>query len=161
MMSWFRRGREEARTPLEAPPEDNPAALREQVRGLVRFINESSGRLPGESVVTARRITDVLREIIDSSEVRALDVYAVISVKATVADYLPTTLTRFLAIDPGQLNLPRAAGTTPVESLQVQLDSLLDSVADLLTATQAQDADALEAQGRFLHTKFSRSDLEI
>ncbi|MEU2612113.1 hypothetical protein ABZ570_11095 [Micromonospora sp. NPDC007271] len=161
MVSWFRRRREDAPTPPDAPPEDDPAALGEQLRGLVRFINESSGRLPGESVVTARRITDVLREIIDSAEVRALDVYAVISVKATVGDYLPATLTRFLAIDPSQLNVPSAAGPTPVESLQVQLDSLLDSVVDLLAATRAHDADALAAHGRFLHTKFSRSDLEI
>lgn len=160
-MTWFRRGREAAQTPPTASPEDSPAELLGQLAELVRYINQSSGRLPGESVVTARRITDILREIIESSEVRALDVYAVISVKATVGDYLPTTLRRFLAVDPSQLDVPRAAGPTPVESLRDQLDSLLDSAAELLAATWAQDADALMTQGNFLRTKFSRSDLEI
>ncbi len=57
-----------------------------------RFVNQNSGRLPGESVVTARRITDLLREVIDTSEIRPLDVYAVISIKGILRDYLPTTL---------------------------------------------------------------------
>jgi hypothetical protein len=38
---------------------------------------------------------------------------------------------------------------------------LLDAASVLLTATHAQDADALMTQGSFLRTKFSGSDLDL
>ena len=160
-MAWFWRGREAQ--PAEPAPslEDRPATLRLNLCELNRYINQNSGRLPGESVVTARRVTDALREVIETSEVRELDIYAVVSVKGILNDYLPTTLKSFLALDPSQLNVPRAAGRTPLESLQEQLDSLWDSASAVLVATQAQDADALMTQGNFLRTKFSRSDLNL
>ncbi|WP_139307178.1 hypothetical protein [Micromonospora pattaloongensis] len=135
--------------------------MRHGLYQLVRYINQSSGRLPVESVVTARRVTDTVREIIDSSDVRPLDVYAVVLVKGIVTDYLPTTLRTFLALDPTQHDVPRAGGRTPVQSLQEQLESLWDSASAALAASRAQDADALMAQGSFLRTKFSRSDLDL
>ena len=98
-MTWFRK----LLPPLAGPPApeppvadradgDDPAALRGDLARLNRFVNQNSGRLPGESVVTARRMTDLLREVIDTSEVRPLDIYAVISVQGILQDYLPTTL---------------------------------------------------------------------
>jgi hypothetical protein len=135
--------------------------LRHNLYQLNRYINQNSGRLPGEAVVTARRVTDTLRDVIDSSEVRELDVYAFVSVSGIVNDYLPTTLKAFLALDPSQLNVLRAVGRTPLESLQEQLDSLWDSASAVLVAAQAQDADALMTQGNFLRVKFSRSDLDL
>lgn len=160
-MTWFRRGREAQPAALPPSPEDSPATLRQNLLQLDRYINQNSGRLPGESVVTARRVTDILREVIDSSEVRELDIYALVSVKGILNDYLPTTMRSFLALDPSQLNVPRPAGRTPVESLQEQLESLWDSASAVLVAAQAQDADALMTQGNFLRTKFSRSDLDL
>jgi len=168
-MTWFRKLL--APPAPGAPPEppaadphpdgDDPATLRLDLAMVNRFVNQNSGRLPGESVVTARRITDLLREVIDTSEVRPLDIYAVISIKGIVRDYLPTTLRGFLALDPAQSTAPRPSGRTPVQSLAEQLESLLDAAADLLSATQAQDADALLSQGSFLRTKFSGSDLDL
>jgi hypothetical protein len=143
------------------PDDDDPDTLRRDLAAVNRFVNQNSGSLPGESVVTARRITDLLREVVDTSEIRSLDIYAVISVKGILRDYLPTTLRAFLALDPGQLTVPRPSGRTPVESLAEQLDALLDAAADLLAATHAQDADALLSQGSFLRTKFSGSDLDL
>jgi len=145
----------------EPQPDDDPATLRLDLAAINRFVNQNSGRLPGESVVTARRITDLLREVVDTSEIRPLDIYAVISIKAIVGDYLPTTLRRFLALDESQLTVPRPSGRTPVESLAEQLEALLDAAASLLAAAQAQDADALLSQGSFLRTKFSGSDLDL
>jgi hypothetical protein len=168
-MTWFRR--------LLAPPvpgappeppaagpqadDDDPVMLRLDLATVNRFVNQNSGRLPGEAVVTARRITDLLREVIDTSEIRPLDIYAVISIKGILRDYLPTTLRSFLALDETQLTVPRPSGRTPVQSLAEQLEALLDAAASLLAATQAQDADALLSQGSFLRTKFSGSDLDL
>ena len=170
-MTWFRKllPPPAAPAPASEPPAateppadgDDPATLRSNVTQLNRFINQNSGRLPGESVVTARRVTDVLREVIDTSEVRPLDIYAVISVKGILQDYLPTTLRSFLALDQAQLTVPRPSGRTPVQSLHEQLEALLDAATSLLFATQAQDADALLSQGSFLRTKFSGSDLDL
>ena len=169
-MTWFRKllapptAPAPAPEPLVADPEadgDDPVTLRGNLAQLNRFINQNSGRLPGESVVTARRITDVLREVVDTSEIRPLDIYAVISIKGILLDYLPTTLRSFLALDPAQLTAPRPSGRTPVQSLQEQLEALLDAATSLLVAAQAQDADALLSQGSFLRTKFSGSDLDL
>jgi hypothetical protein len=171
-MTWFRRllpppavpAPGAAQQPPVAEPDsdsDDPATLRIDLARLNRFINQNSGRLPGESVVTARRITDVLREVIDTSEVRPLDIYAVISVQGILRDYLPTTLRGFLALDDAQLRAARPSGRTPIESLAEQLEALLDEAASLLSAAQAQDADALLSQGSFLRTKFSGSDLDL
>jgi hypothetical protein len=167
-MTWFRKllppPAAPAPEPSPAEPEadgDDPITLRRELAQLNRFVNQNSGRLPGESVVTARRVTDVLREILDTSEIRPLDIYAVISVKGILGDYLPTTLRTFLALDEAQLTVPRPSGRTPVQSLQEQVEALLDAASSVLVAAQAQDADALLSQGSFLRTKFSGSDLDL
>jgi hypothetical protein len=113
------------------------------------------------AVVAARQVTDVLAEIVDTSEVRPLDVYAVISVRSTVTDYLPTTVRTFLAVDESLVDVPRASGRTPAESLMEQLDALDTSALAVLEATQQQDVDALMTQGNFLRSKFSGSDLDL
>jgi len=102
-MSWLRRltGREEPEpAPATGPPTapepadvgDSPEALLAAIAAVVRLINTNAGRMPTAAVVNARRITDVLTEIVDTSRLRPLDVYAVIAVRGTVGDYLPTTL---------------------------------------------------------------------
>jgi hypothetical protein len=162
-VQWFRRGRDRERespTPAAADG-DSPAALREAMYRLNRYINRNSGRLPVESVVAARQVTDVTREIIDTSEVRDLDIYAVISVKGILTDYLPTTLQRYLALDPSTVTVARPSGGNPRDSLREQLESLIDAASNVLVATHEQDADALITQGNFLRTKFSGSDLDL
>ncbi len=127
----------------------------------ITLINSSAGRLPGEAVVVARRITDTLREIIDTSSERALDVRAVVMVKSMATDYLPTTLRAYLALDPGLVDTPRRDGSTPKDLLVEQLAALWAAADDLLAATRARDVDALTTQGNFLRTKFTRSDLDL
>jgi hypothetical protein len=160
---WFRRPESASLVPLapEDDPGDSPDALRAAIAAVVRLINGSAGRLPLRAVVAARRITDVLTEVVDTSEVRPLDVYAVISVRSTATDYLPTTVRSFLAVDESLVDVPRPSGRTPVESLMEQLDALEDSATAVLKAAQEQDVDALMTQGSFLRTKFSGSDLDL
>jgi hypothetical protein len=163
-VTWFRRGREpdhEGPAPSPLQDDDSPATLRQRLFDLNRYINANAGKLPVGSVVTARQVTDTLREVIDTSDVRPLDIYAVVSVKGILNDYLPTTLQRFLALDPNILEVPRPSGRTPAESLHEQIDSLWDAAANVLEAAKAQDADALLTQGNFLRTKFAGSDLDL
>jgi hypothetical protein len=160
-MPLFRR-ESDAPILVDAPdPADQPATLRQTVLSANRFLNQNSGRLPGEAVVAARMLTDTLRDIIDTSDVRELDIHAVVSVKGILNDYLPTTLKAFLALDPAQVQLARPSGRTPTDSLLEQIGSLQEAAGKILVAARAQDADALMSQGNFLRTKYSGSDLDL
>ena len=140
---------------------DTPDGLRRSLRDIVKLVNASAGQLPGEAVVSARRVTDALSDIIDTSDVRPLDVYAVISVRGTLTDYLPTTLRSYLAVDANMRDTPRPSGRSPKESLLEQIAALETSASQVLLAARNQDADALLTQGTFLRTKFSGSDLDL
>lgn len=163
-MNWFRRAQRAepvGRPAPEADPEDSPEWLSARVAEAVRLINRSAGQLPATAVVRARRLTDTLQEIVDTATTRPLDIYAVISVRNTLADYLPTTLQRYLAVPESARGVPRSSGRTPTASLLEQLDALQTSASSVLVASQNQDVDALMTQGAFLRTKFSGSDLDL
>lgn len=165
-MGLFRRSRANDNAPTSAPEpgsdeSDSPNSLRRSMEDVIVLIQHSSGRLPGVAVVEARRIIDTLRETIDTSEVRPLDVYAVLAVQGTLNDYLPTTLRRYLAVDTNLLDTPLRSGRTPSQSLLEQLDALQMSASATLVAARNQDVDALIAQGSFLRTKLSGSDLDL
>ncbi|MGY1815363.1 hypothetical protein [Blastococcus sp. SYSU D00820] len=162
-MPWFRR----ASSPPVVPPAldedaaDRPEALAAAIADVVRLVNASAGRLPTAAVVAARRITDVLADVVATSEVRPLDIHAVISVRAMATDYLPTTVRTWLAVDESLVDVPRASGRTPRQSLIEQLDALEGAALAVLEASRQQDVDGLMTQGSFLRTKFTRSDLDI
>ncbi|KUL28533.1 hypothetical protein [Actinoplanes awajinensis] len=154
-MRWFRRLADPAApTPAAQPPPPPGAGVDE----LDRFINRSAGRLPGWAVVQARWITDTLRAILDTTE---LEVTTVILVDGTAGDYLPTTLTAYLAVDESLRNRPRRDGRTPEQHLRDQLDDLHTAATTALSAVRDRDVDAMTTQSNFLRTKFSRSDLDL
>jgi hypothetical protein len=145
-----------AAVPPETDPTDDPAVLRQNLAELIRFINRSAGRLPGVAVVRARRVTDLLQAIIDTSDARPLEIHALLSLKGIVNDYLPTTLKSFLAVD------ERTVDTgNPIRQLIEQLDILHTSAERVLGAVRSQDVDALATQGNFLQAKFGGSDLDL
>jgi predicted oxidoreductase len=161
MTSWFRRNRED--TPPPPPPEDDdsPDRLRRRLWELVQFINRNAGQLPVEAVVLARQVTDKIREVIETSADRDLDVYAVVQINGIVGDYLPTTLRAYLTLDPAITEQPGRSGRTPRAALREQLEGLNDAADELDAAARAHDVDALFSQGNFLRTKFTRSDLDL
>jgi hypothetical protein len=169
-MTWFRRAADRADTARQDvtdklgpqhDPNDEPAALLKSMFGVVAEVNRNAGKLPVEAVVIARAVLDVVREVIESAAERPLDIRAVIAIRGILEDYLPTTIRRYVAIDPQLADVPRPSGRTPSASLIEQLDVLWASAADLLDAIRTQDADALLTQGSFLRTKFSGSDLDL
>lgn len=161
-MTWFRRAQDRVQQDLsQDDPNDKPEALLASMFALVREVNANAGKLPVEGVVIARRVLDAVREVIETSAERDLDIRAIVSIRGILEDYLPTTLRAYLAIDPGVVDTPRPSGRTPAQSFIEQLDVLWSSAMDLLDATRAHDADALLSQGSFLRTKFSGSDLDL
>jgi len=161
-LTWFRRGRDEpAPPPAPAEDEDSPDKLRRRTWELVQFINRSAGRLPVEAVVLARQVTDRVREVIETSNDRPLDVYAVVQINGIIGDYLPTTLRTYLALDPAITEHAGRSGRTPRAALREQLEALGDAADELYAAARAHDVDALFSQGNFLRTKFTRSDLDL
>ena len=163
-MVWHRKDHSAAAVPppgAEPDVGDTPEGLRRSLRDIVKLVNANAGQLPAEAVVAARRVTDALSDIIDTSAVRPLDVYAVISVRGTLTDYLPTTLRSYLAVDENMRDTPRPSGRSPKESLLEQIAALEASASSVLLAARNQDADALLTQGTFLRTKFSGSDLDL
>lgn len=165
-MTWFRRVRDSVAEPHAAPPaasaaEDDPAQLRATLFTVNRFVNQNAGQLPEPAVVLSRLITDTVREVLDTAEMRPLDIHTTISIQGIISDYLPTTLRQYLALNQAQRLLPRATGLTPVQSLREQLEAMLGAAYAVLVASRDADADALMAQGTFLRTKFTRSDLDL
>ncbi len=156
-MPWFRRATVTPSVP-GPDPGDSPEALQRAIVAVNRLVNASAGRLP---VVAARRVTDVLAEVVDTTQVRPLDIHAVLSVRAAATDYLPTTVRAYLAVDEALVDVPRPSGRTPRESLMGQLDALEGAALGVLEAVRQQDVDALMTQGNFLRTKFSGSDLDL
>jgi hypothetical protein len=161
-MTWFRRNRDEP-APPPTPPEDEdaPDKLRRRAWELVQFINRNAGKLPVEAVVLSRRVTDRVREVIETSTDRPLDVYAVVQINGIVGDYLPTTLRTYLALDPAVTEQVGRSGRTPRAALREQLEALGEAADELYEAARAHDVDALFSQGNFLRTKFTRSDLDL
>jgi hypothetical protein len=162
-MTWFRRvfGDEDDHAQPPPPDDDSPAALRDRLWQLVRFVNGNAGKLPVEAVVTARSITDTIGQVIDTSSEHELDVYAVVQINGIIGDYLPTTLRTYLGLNPALTETAGPSGRTPRAALREQLDALQAAANDLLAAASARDVDALASQGNFLRTKFSRSDLDL
>lgn len=163
-MNWLRQrlGVAEPTPPPVPVDADSPAALHAALLDLVRFVNRNAGQLPAGVVVRIRHLTDTLSEIIDTSEVRPLDVYAVISIKTTTTDYLPTSVRRYLALPAPQREAVHASvGKTATESLLEQVAALQSSADKVLLAARNDDTDALMTQGAFLRTKFSGSDLDL
>src|SRR4051794_20057322 len=117
-MTWFRRAQERGREELgpQDDPKDKPEALLAAMFELVRQINADAGKLPVEGVVIARSVLDVVREVIETSSERDLDVRAVVAIRSMLDDYLPTTLHAYLAIDPEVVDVVRPSGRTPSQS---------------------------------------------
>jgi hypothetical protein len=161
-LRWFRKVSEPLadKLPPAADPDDDVAALLVALTEVDRYINRSAGRLPTPAVVRARWILDTVRDVLDTSERRPLDIQALLTVRGTVHDYLPTTLRGYLALNeaPG---VSTPSGRSAAQLLLEQLDTLQEATTRTLGAVRDQDVDALATQGAFLRTKFSRSDLDL
>ena len=95
--------------PPAEPPADqltDPEQIRKRIVDAEHFVNQHASRLPAAAVVKARWLTDTLREILDTSATRPLDIHAVLLVRNTVEDFLPTTLRSYLTLEASMRDRP-------------------------------------------------------
>ncbi|HEY2165836.1 MAG TPA: hypothetical protein VGH01_01615 [Jatrophihabitantaceae bacterium] len=162
MSSFFRRPHPPTTTPQPEPdPPESPRALAQAIEGQIEFVNRNAGRLPVESVVLARRVTDAASDVVDLAASAELEMQLALTVRKIVTDYLPTALRTYLALEADAVELSSAQGITPRQALTQQLADLWAGAIDLRSAAQSRDADALVSHGAFLRTKFSGSDLDL
>ncbi len=147
------------------PPAEELGELGELERSLtelVRRVNRAGGRMPEGGVPAVRAVADVLRPLLQYLRTNPATEAEMIPVRASVIDYLPTTVDTFLALPPQFVATHRdRLGRTPVQELLDQLELLVEGARECATAIYAGDAQELSNQGRFLATKFSRSDLDL
>ncbi|EWM12896.1 hypothetical protein [Kutzneria sp. 744] len=150
-MTWFRRDQHSTPPPPEPSPEQEAAALQAKLQDCYAHINGGAGRLPAESVLAALHVCDLLAQAVDVVGGQPVDVTTTIAIERMLDDYLPTTLRTCLSAGTGD----RA------DALRAQLRQLADAATDILDTARQRDSDAIRTQSSFLHTKFSRSDLEL
>ncbi len=150
-----------------APPPAPPTELTFVERVTQSFeelrwrLRASGSRLPVEVLPRFGQIEDVVLPLLAHVARNAPSVEEEIAVQALLVDYLPTTVNRFLALNPQFVDERRADGRSSVDDLVDQLVALHAAARDLSRAIALHDAADLEAQGRFLRAKFDRSGLAL
>lgn len=138
------------------------AELQTRLTKIVRDVNEAGGRMPEGGVPAVREVEDVLRPLLTYLQANPATETEMLGVRAMLEDYLPTTIDSFLKLPAHFATTHRnPAGRTPADELLVQLELLADGAQEYATAIYAGDAQRLSNQGRFLHDKFARSELQL
>lgn len=82
-------------------------------------------------------------------------------VAAAITDYVPASLAAYERIPVDLRETSLRGRPTPTASLTSTFEVLDQHLRGLRDAAYEQDMTALESQGRFLHDKYSRSDLDL
>ncbi|GGJ60887.1 hypothetical protein [Deinococcus aquiradiocola] len=130
---------------------------------LTRFVNSLRGQVPPALLERTQHIARQLQAILPrlAALEQAGDPNA-FTVRQIITDYLPGTFRNYLNIPPAlRAQASARLGRSPDALVQEQLD-LLSSTLDRVTQdTVSGDADALQANGRFLKEKFGKPELEL
>lgn len=139
--------------------------LRDALWTLVHQINASAGRLPMGAVPDLRDLIDQLLAVLDHlgrNGADDLDPHTLHTLRATVDDYLPSSLDSYLALPDHVLASHRSAdGRSAAEELSEQIALLVTGVEELSDAVYRGDAQNLATQRRFLDARFGRTDLDL
>jgi hypothetical protein len=133
------------------------AEIQSELDSLVRSLR---GRVPPEIVDRVLSIKDsivsILPHIVDLTSAD----YDIYTIRKTALDYLPETLANYLKLPPAYRNLhPVKDGKTPKQLLLDQLDLLDQKMKEIVQNFAQNDTQQLMAQGRFLESRFGKTDL--
>lgn len=161
-------------SPTSAPPQQQPPApvvprqpstpaeLEAALVDIVRHVNAKGGVMPEGGVPAVRDVEDELRPLLRYLMANPATEAEMIGVRAMINDYLPTTVNAYLQLPASfALSHRNRVGRTPAEELLIQLELLAEGAREYATAIYAGDAQRLTNQGRFLETKFARSELDL
>ena len=151
-----------------APP-PAPAAPRgsfaEEMTAALRDVSwtarRAGNRLPVAALPRLGLIEDLLGPLLAHLHTSPPSVDEEIAVRGIVGDYLPTTINAYLSMNTQFAHLARADGRTPGDDLLDQLATLQQAATELAQAVYAHDGQELQVQGRFLQSKFHRTDLDL
>jgi len=147
--------------PTAAPGAPFGERMGEQLVTVGWTARRAGATLPVAALPQLGRIEDVLRPLLDHLASNPPSVEEEIAVNAMLTDYLPTTLGAYIGMNRQFAEAARADGRTPGDDLMEQLVTLETAAHELSLAVYAHDAEQLATQGRFLSTKFNRSDLDL
>lgn len=162
--SLFGRDKDEAAPAPAAAPASTRSFAQEMFAALreVSWTARRAGnRLPVAALPRLGLIEDLLHPLLAHLEASPPSVDEEIAVRGIVADYLPTTINAYLSMNTQFAHLPRADGRTPGDDLLEQLATLQQAATELAQAVYAHDGQELQVQGRFLQSKFNRTDLDL
>jgi hypothetical protein len=161
--SLFNRDKPASETPIAGVAITRPfgermllqlEALRWEARG-------AGHRLPVAALPQFGRIEDVMQPLLEHLVDNPPSVDEEIAINALLTDYLPSSLRAYLGLNPQFAAQVDANGRTPGDDFMDQLALLAGAAEDVGRAVYTHDGTELQVQGRFLETKFSKSDLSL
>ena len=152
--------------PTEEPAPAAPAVpfgerMAEELESIRWTARRAGGTLPVAALPMLGLIEDELGPLVEYLIDHPPNVDEEIAVEALLTDYLPTTLRAYMGLNRQIAMKARSDGRTPGDELLDQLALLGGAARELSASVYAHDAEQLATQGRFLGTKFSRSDLAL
>lgn len=130
---------------------------------LNRFVRGLRGKVPPELLSRTQNIALQLQALLP--RLGALEAQGdpnAFTVRQIVTDYLPGTFRNYLNMPPALRSQASARlGKSPDAVVAEQLDLLGSTLERVSADTVKGDADAMQANGRFLKEKFGKPDLEL
>lgn len=126
-------------------------------RALDGTVQMTTGRVPPDVQAKVAGIRREILELLPSTRafpVGSEDLYVI---QRTAVDYLPSTITAYLALPDGYATTHVLQdGKTALQLLREQLQLLEDRLDEITDAVHQQDSDRLVANGRFLEERFGQ-----
>ena len=145
---------------LDPYPEDatDAAGVRHALDELVRSL---AGRVPSEIFDRVSSIRASILVTLDHGAGTAVADPNVFLIRQTALSYLPEALNEYLSLPRAYANRSLAGRKSAHDVLIDQLNLMDDKMREVAEAVVADDAEKLEAHGRFLADKFGASSLDL
>lgn len=127
------------------------------------LLSDAKNRLPQDLFDKVRAVVAAIDDILPVYRASDLGSQDRFVVERTADDYLPSAVHSYLRLPAAyrSISLADADGKTASQVLSDQLDLLIQRMRQVADVAYRKDVDALIVHGRFLHSKFGRSSLEL